>query len=122
MGDKLTETSKVSSMIGQCDVVSVILSLSLLSFFLSLQTRASIQKLASEQRSELVKVKGDLSDKTKKSEKLQKEVDELKELWESEIKGKHKLTEKVSAYIVCICMVRTILACYSLTHSLTHSH
>ena len=51
--------------------------------------------MATKLRSENVFLEHQLADEAAQKERAQSENKELKEIWESEVKAKHKLTEKV---------------------------
>ena len=51
--------------------------------------------MATKLRSENVSLEHQLADEVAQKERAQSENKELKEIWESEVKAKHKLTEKV---------------------------
>ena len=61
-----------------------------------LQSRASLQELAAKLRTEVVDLDGQLDTERSYRSKAEQENSELKELWENEVKAKHKITEKVN--------------------------
>ena len=54
-----------------------------------------MQELATKLRSEAVNLEYQLEQEKTARVKAEQENTEIKELWESEVKAKHKLTEKV---------------------------
>ncbi|XP_019853678.1 PREDICTED: coiled-coil domain-containing protein 18-like [Amphimedon queenslandica] len=58
------------------------------------QSRSSLQELATKLRSEVVSLDSQLDNEKSYRSKAEQENTELKELWENEVKAKHKITEK----------------------------
>lgn len=77
----------------------------------------SLQELAAKLRTEVVDLDGQLDTERSYRSKAEQENSELKELWENEVKAKHKITEKVNKIkviqhniLIIIIHVRGIIA------------
>ena len=59
------------------------------------QSRLTLQELATKLRSETVSLECELEEAKTSRTKAENENTELKQLWENEVKAKHKIMEKV---------------------------